>query len=500
MEMVAINAPADLSTDLERLARSLEKLAFPEIPGEVGLGATRDRLVRAIRSYLLPRIEGPPGPLLVVFAGPTGAGKSTLLNSLSGIEVSETGPLRPTTREPVVLAADPTRYATVGGVDCVAVGGAAPILNSMTFVDTPDIDSTSSRHRAVSEIMIDHADIVVFVSSAMRYGDLVPWEVLRRARSRGAPLLVVLNRVSTGSGAAVADFRKLLEQESVDGEVLVVHEHHLGAGAAIVPSVAVRSLRRRLMAEVAKHREHHDEIMKSVLWSTLGEAGDLITQADLAVADRELMSGIIDDRFTPDLERLIFELPDLGDHRMDLDVITALRRFSTRRVRRRLRRLAPSQQKVAATRRWLDAALTAALEVDLRAGVEESLRAMGEPDDRRAGPAARESTDLAITSWSGGLDALAGGENPGFTALLIEMTVLGVGGAREALQAVVGDDCERLLDSAKTALTDALQPAYGAIHDWLTSEVAVEVTARPVVDEARATLSEAVALSAFANA
>ena len=64
----------------------------------------------------------------------------------------------------------------------------------------------------------------------------------------------------------------------------------------------------------------------------------------------------------------------------------------------------------------------------------------------------------------------------------------------------MGDDCEQMLDRGKTALTDALLPAYGAIHDWLTSEVADEVTARPVVDEARAALSEAVALSAFANA
>ena len=147
---------------------------------------TRDRLVRAIRSYLMPRIESPAAPLLVVFAGSTGAGKSTLLNSLTGIDVSETGALRPTTREPVVLSADPDRYQMVGGVECVTVGGAAPILESLAFADTPDIDSTAARHREVAEIMIDHADIVVFVSSASRYGDLVPWEVIRRARSRGA--------------------------------------------------------------------------------------------------------------------------------------------------------------------------------------------------------------------------------------------------------------------------------------------------------------------------
>ena len=218
--MVAINAPNDLSLDLERLACSLEKLVFPDTPGETGHAATRDRLVRAIRSYLMPRIEGPAAPLLVVFAGSTGAGKSTLLNSLTGIDVSETGALRPTTREPVVLSADPDRYQMVGGVECVTVGGAAPILESLAFADTPDIDSTAARHREVAEIMIDHADIVVFVSSASRYGDLVPWEVIRRARSRGAPLLLVLNRVSSDSGVALADYQRLLEREGLGGEVI----------------------------------------------------------------------------------------------------------------------------------------------------------------------------------------------------------------------------------------------------------------------------------------
>ena len=43
----------------------------------------------------------------------------------------------------------------------------------------------------MAETMIDNADIVVYVSSALRYADLVPWEVLRRAHSRGVPVIQV---------------------------------------------------------------------------------------------------------------------------------------------------------------------------------------------------------------------------------------------------------------------------------------------------------------------
>jgi energy-coupling factor transporter ATP-binding protein EcfA2 len=496
---VAINPRGDLSPDLERLARSLDNLVFREMPGKPGPGATRDRLVRAIRSYLIPRIEG-PAPLLVVFAGSTGAGKSTLLNSLSGIDVSETGALRPTTREPVVLSADPAQYRSIAGVECRSVSGSAPILESMAFVDTPDIDSTSSRHRAVAEIMIDQADIVVFVSSASRYGDLVPWEVMRRARSRGAPLLVVLNRVTSTSGAALTDFQMLLEREGLGTELVVVHEHHLGPGSSSVPSVAVRSLRRRLLSEVARHREQRSEIMKTVLWSTLGEARDLIAQADLAALETELVSQLVEARVSPDLDRLIDALPDLVEHRIDLARITDLGRLSPRRARRRLRRLEPLPEQIAATRRWLHGSLAAAVRADLRESLGEGLGVAGGAGDRRYLASANQVVVPSIESWSAALQATAGAERPNLVALLAEMAVLEVPDARSALDVLIGADGAEPVTRATAGLLEALRPAYDEVRDHVASAMAVEVSGLPALDDARVALSEVAALSAFANA
>jgi hypothetical protein len=436
----------------------------------------------------------------VVFAGSTGTGKSTLLNSISGIDVSGTGPLRPTTREPVVLAADPERYTSIGDVRCATAGGSAPILSSMTFVDTPDIDSTSARHRMVSEIMIDHADVVVFVSSALRYGDLVPWEVLRRAKSRGAPLLVVLNRVSTGSGGAVADFSRLLEQEGLDGEVIVVHEHHLGADAASVPSVAVRSLRRRLMAEVADNERQRGEIMSSVLWSTLAEARDLVSHAELAVADAELAARIIGELLRPNLDRLLLALPDIHDHRIDVDRIAALGGLSPRRMRRKLHRDGPTPAQVTETRRWIHDVLVTAVESDLRRAVEEALAAAGEGASRPVGRQAREPLVMAITSWAKDVDAsMEPSHVAGLGGVLVEMTVLGVPGAGDAL-AAVSSAGEAAIDEARAGLLAALAPAYRGARDLVAAEVTAAAGDRHVVDEARAALTDAAALSAFANA
>ncbi|HEX9762587.1 MAG TPA: GTPase, partial [Acidimicrobiia bacterium] len=210
--MVAVRRPLGLTDDLTRLAASLEALELRGSAAVAGFAATRDRLVSVIRSYLIPRIDNPDEPLLVVVAGPTGSGKSTLVNTLAGLDLSLTGPMRPTTTVPLVLtrAARHEAGMSVGGVECVVRTGLAPILEHMSLIDTPDIDSTSVEHRVVAEILIDHADIVMFVTSALRYADNVPWEVLRRALSRGTTVIPVLNRVGAESGAALLDFRALL--------------------------------------------------------------------------------------------------------------------------------------------------------------------------------------------------------------------------------------------------------------------------------------------------
>jgi energy-coupling factor transporter ATP-binding protein EcfA2 len=276
-----------LADELDGLARALESLDFQE--GEVSadtLSARRDRLVRSIRSYSIPRLSGDPGPLLVVFAGPTGSGKSTLINSLAGLEVSETGPLRPTTTGPVVLAGNQhlSAFNQISGISCEVVGGGAPILGSVALVDTPDLDSTSIENRAKAEILIDNADIVVFVTSALRYADLVPWEVLRRASSRGAPVINVINRLGAGSSGAVTDFRARLSREGLDVDVVRVPEHHIQAHEHRLPGLAVRELQRQILAKTNEMVDDRRAVVDRVVRSTAAQVVELAGELESLLA------------------------------------------------------------------------------------------------------------------------------------------------------------------------------------------------------------------------
>ncbi len=175
-------------------------------------------LLEHTRSYLLPRARDLDAPLVVLLLGPTGAGKSTLMNTLAGLHVSRTGVLRPTTRDAVVLASvdDQTSLRATGPLSSVAAHrlewverGARP---GIAIIDAPDIDSVEHANRQLADTLLEVADLCFFVTTATRYADRVPWDVLARVEQRRLPLVVVVNRLPAGSDAwaVLDDVRRLL--------------------------------------------------------------------------------------------------------------------------------------------------------------------------------------------------------------------------------------------------------------------------------------------------
>jgi hypothetical protein len=125
----------------------------------------------------------------------------------------------------------------------------------------------------------------VFVTTATRYADLVPWEVLRRVRERGLPLVVVLNRVPADEqdrATVVADTKRLLGlagTASAPGPMdLIV----IGEGD-IEPSLSglAREKARPLLERIARLAAEADE-RRTV--ATLALAGALKGLAPLANA------------------------------------------------------------------------------------------------------------------------------------------------------------------------------------------------------------------------
>ena len=159
--------------------------------------ASRERLLAQLDEHLLPRLAELSSPAVVVLAGSTGAGKSTLFNSLLREEVSEAGVLRPTTREPVVgVHPRDVDTLTPGPVTELArLVKHEGVPRGTALMDAPDLDSFLKENRSTAHQLLEAADLWLFVTTAARYGDALPWQALDRATERGASVAMVLNRV-----------------------------------------------------------------------------------------------------------------------------------------------------------------------------------------------------------------------------------------------------------------------------------------------------------------
>ena len=252
----------DLAEALRRLRDDLAAVRLDlDLPSAGEGRRVRDDLARQVDDYLLPRLEQMEAPVLMVVGGSTGAGKSTLVNSLVGSVVSPAGVLRPTTRGPV-LACNPDDLRWFEGDRILpglarTIGGAptpgtlqlvaTPALPSgLALLDSPDIDSVLTENRALANQLLAAGDAWLFVTTAARYADAVPWEFLRAARDRGTALSIVLNRVPEDAGREVtAHLLEMLREERVaEAELLVVGETALENG--LLPARALEPVRRWL--------------------------------------------------------------------------------------------------------------------------------------------------------------------------------------------------------------------------------------------------------------
>ncbi len=268
---MALREQDDLVGALVALRGQVAVAAFPlDVPSAVHARAERAALLDQLDDYLLPRWRDAGAPLLVVVGGSTGAGKSTLVSSVLGSVVSPAGVLRPTTRWPVLVhhpddvgwfsgdrvlpGLARVEGARGGGPDGApggasggpAAGGlrlvASDVLPAgLALLDAPDIDSVAEENRALAGQLLGAADVWLFVTTAARYADAVPWELLATAARRSVRLAVVLDRVDDGTQDAVSHhLRAMLDVRGLaEADVLLVPESVVDPRSGLLPAEAV---------------------------------------------------------------------------------------------------------------------------------------------------------------------------------------------------------------------------------------------------------------------
>ncbi|MBA2718591.1 MAG: 50S ribosome-binding GTPase [Chloroflexi bacterium] len=248
--------------DLRVLVERLGGLAERRLAFDPSTEAARTRAVQLrdhAVGHLRVRAASLDAPLLILLLGPTGAGKSSLFNALAGRAASRTGVLRPTTRTAIVLAhpddLETLRAGALAGLGSDQLESVAdPSLPSgVALVDAPDVDSIEHANRELADRLVEAADLCVFVTTATRYADRVPWTVLGRVRERGLPIVVVVNRLPPAGDDRVVvldDVRRLFGDAGFGAELEVtgIAEGALDPDNDALDAVSVGPIRVRIDA------------------------------------------------------------------------------------------------------------------------------------------------------------------------------------------------------------------------------------------------------------
>ncbi|MUU73084.1 dynamin family protein [Pseudarthrobacter sp. GA104] len=274
--------------------------------------------VAQLDDYILPRYRSLDAPLLAVVGGSTGAGKSTLVNGIVGHPVTRAGAIRPTTRQPILLhhpseaawfegqrvlpslnrirgsiVSSPVPANRAGAVPDAAAMSSLVLVSDpgvpagIAVLDAPDVDSISDDNRKLAAQLLAAADLWVFVTTANRYADAVPWKLLLNAASRDIMVGVVLDRVPPAAEAEVSeDLRGLLDREGLGAaQMFVIPETNLDP-MGMLPAGAVQPLRTWL-AGLAADAAGRSDIARRTLNGTVRAMADRVSAVAQAAREQQ---------------------------------------------------------------------------------------------------------------------------------------------------------------------------------------------------------------------
>lgn len=284
-------------TALVRMRSALQEVRLPlELPSAVANRDAQREMVDQLEDYVIPRLMTIDAPLLTVVGGSTGAGKSTLVNSLVGSRVTQPGVLRPTTRSPVLVhnPADAEWFGqdrllpelervskSTNDPDALQLVSSDEVPAGLAILDAPDIDSVEERNRTLAAQLLAAADLWLFVTSAARYADQVPWDFLRKAADRSAAVAIVLDRTPPDAVETVSTHlaRMLASRGLKDSPLFTVTEGEV-TEEGLLPPESVAAIRGWLESLAAD-----SEARSAVVKQTLDGAVRTLARRTHSVAD-----------------------------------------------------------------------------------------------------------------------------------------------------------------------------------------------------------------------
>jgi len=241
------------------------------------------------------RLSYPEEVAIAALVGGTGSGKSSLLNAVTGMDIAETGGVRPTTATPVAVVPASVGESMDGYLAMLGISQVHHVgpHDRLCLIDMPDTDSVEVGHRLQVERLLPVVDAVVWVLDPEKYRDAtLHREHIARLADGADRFVFVLNQADRVDDATRltlrADLLRALGEDGIDSPCLVITAADPPSGPPIGIDELISGITDRVGSGEALRRKLVSDLRRGVdrlLVSTGGSGLDFERRAALALAE-----------------------------------------------------------------------------------------------------------------------------------------------------------------------------------------------------------------------
>ncbi|MCS6834471.1 MAG: dynamin family protein [Anaerolineae bacterium] len=224
---------AALISDLLELLPNIDQL------GEERVEQVRDALFHA--DY----------PFMIAFVGPFSAGKSSLINALLGSDVLRVG-IIPTTDKITIVRYGESNRSLQGAGEALTIFQPSPLLEKVSLVDTPGLESVFRQHEQTTRRFLHRADMIFLVMLATQAMTQSNAQYMQLFKDYGKKVILVINQADLLSEEERETVRQYVSDQARDR-------------AGFVPEVWLVSARQGMEAQQGEARDE-------ALWQASGMA------------------------------------------------------------------------------------------------------------------------------------------------------------------------------------------------------------------------------------
>ena len=151
-------------------------------------------------------------PYLIVLIGAFNTGKSSIINALIGKPILDVAAIPTTTRIAIVRHGPAEQRAQSGEIETIFYP--APLLEQVSLVDTPGLESVFTSHDDTTRRFLHRADIVLMVMLATQAMSASNVEHLQALRAYGKRMIMVVNQIDAVEPGEIATLRNFVAERS----------------------------------------------------------------------------------------------------------------------------------------------------------------------------------------------------------------------------------------------------------------------------------------------